>query len=210
MCVIECRISSPESIVPLETCVLELPTCFGVNATPQAPVRKICFLGPAVSVIELMWDGAWCPQGLLPCGLPAPYLCVSCFPASASNGRSWFSSSAFSSEYFSTSQGQPSGKRDVHAASSDSCSVEHGFKINVILTSKCELWHMPTWSMERAKAGRTETWVNSQVLWGQEQAPEGWHWLCLAARQWQQRWPWSWLLRAWCLAPACVVSCLLQ
>lgn len=54
MCVIECRISSPESIVPLETCVLELPTCFGVNATPQAPVRKICFLGPAVSVIELM------------------------------------------------------------------------------------------------------------------------------------------------------------
>lgn len=108
------------------------PTCFWVNATPQAPVRKICFLGPAVSVIELMWDGAWCPQGLVPCGLPAPYLCVSCFPASASNGRSWFSSSAFSSEYFSTSQGQPSGKQDVHAASSDSCSVEHGFKINVI------------------------------------------------------------------------------
>lgn len=60
----------------------------------------------------------------------APYLWVSCFPASASNGRSWFPSSAVSSECFPTSRGQPSGKSEVWSVSSDSCSVEHVFKMS--------------------------------------------------------------------------------
>lgn len=57
-----------------------LATCFWVTAIVWSLVGKMYFLGPVVCIICAAVRLSCCPRGRLPCGLPAPYLSVSCFP----------------------------------------------------------------------------------------------------------------------------------
>lgn len=157
--------NSPEPGITLEGCVLELTAHLFLGQQHHSVTSK---KDPFPWCFCLCHSGWWETGQSAPeaCSLQssAPYLCVSCFPPSVSNGRSWFPSSAVSSECFTTSGAQPSGKREASAISSDSCSMEHVFKINFILPSK--LWplkctHLICWERQS-----WQNWdVGKRILW---------------------------------------------
>ena len=130
------------------------------GSTPSLRHQWTRFIPSALLPVPsgLMRDGARCPRGALP-SAPAPYRHVACFPASASNGRSRFPSSRLPRSILPQVDG-PWGRGEMQAVASDCCSVEHLFKINLILPSKCDLWNATTWPPERGgEAGRTEPGV---------------------------------------------------
>ena len=108
--------------------------CSGTSGKDSFPPR-FCLRHPADERHE---PGA--PEARSPPS-PAPYCHVSRFPARASNGRSRFPSLRLPRSILPQVEDGPLGRLEVQAVASDCCLVEHLFKINFILPSKCDLWN---------------------------------------------------------------------
>lgn len=120
---------------------------------------------------------AWCSRGWLPCGLPAPYLCVSCFPASASNGRSWFSSLVVSSECFTTVEDSPLGRRKHEQ--SPQTPVQWSMCLKQILFSlqKCDLCN----ALSDPRPAELRYGICEGICGTPEWALRGCHWIYLVS-----------------------------
>lgn len=113
----------------------------------------------------------------------ATYLCVSCFLASAFNGRSWFPRQQFPVSVLPQVQDSPLGRGKPELSPQTPAQLSMYSKEILFSFQNGDLWSAPAWSVWRGKAGKTE-------LWGQgssgapEWAPESCHCWCPVPRKW--------------------------